>query len=209
MIQNYNDLPLGKYLEILDIPTDLPEMDFKVRVIALLADVSEDTILDQPLPRTMEQARSVNFLTQPLPKADGKRIASSYRLGDLELVPVKDVRKWTTAQFVDFQTFIRDQKATALPELYSCVLVPKGHTYGNGYDIADVHRAIREHLPVTAAQEISAFFLRQFGRLSRSILISSLPDLRKMARTNTKAKEMQKKVTELLPLLKSGDGWLM
>lgn len=206
MIDNYNALPLGLYLKILDIPADLPEYDYKVRVVALLAGIEEDELLDQPLTKTMKMAAAAGFLTTPIPKGDGKRLASCYKLGGLELIPTKDVRKWTTAQFVDFQTFAAKKEAATLPELYSCVLVPKGCTYGNGYDIADVHKAVRDFLPVTAAMEISAFFLRRFLDYCSNILTSSLRSLRRVK--DPKTMEVKKKAQALLPLLKSGAGLL-
>ena len=45
-----------------------------------------------------------------------------------------------------------------LPAVLSCLLVPKGKTYGNGYDIADVQKAIRDYLSVTDALSLLAFF---------------------------------------------------
>lgn len=206
MIDNYNKLPLGKYLDILALPADLPELDYKVKVLAILTGASEDAILDQPLPTTMKQSEAASFLLAPVPKGTGKRMASSYKLGSLELIPAKDVRKWTTAQFVDFQTFMANNDTQVLPELYSCVLVPKGHAYNTGYDVMDVHKAIRDNLPVTDATEISAFFLRQFVRSLRNILISSLPDLKKM--NNPKAMELRKHIVALLPSLRNGAGLL-
>lgn len=206
MINSYESLPLEKYLQILDIPKDLPEYDYKVKVLSVLSGMDEDSILDQPLLKTMKMAEEANFLTTPLPEGNGKQIASSYRIGDLELIPAKNVRKWTTAQFVDFQTFISKNNPSNLPELYSCILIPKGYTYNNGYDIADVHKAVSSYLPVTAARQLSAFFFRKFMDSSRSILTSSLPYLW-IRRKNPEAKRMIAKIRKIIPLLKNGDGW--
>jgi len=206
MISTYSALPLGTYIDILAIDKTLNEYDYKVKVVALLSGLSEDEILDQPLTKTMKMSEAANFLLAPLPKATGKKVASLYRFGGEEFTPCKDVSKWTTSQFIDFQTYAKRINADTLPELYSCILIPKGHTYGNGYDIAEVVRIIRDSLPVTDAQDISAFFLRKFTLLSRSILTSSLPALRKM-RTK-ESREMEERVRQILPLLKSGAGLL-
>ena len=205
MITSYNQLPLGRYLDILALGGgDLQDVDYCARVLSILTGMAEDDILDQPIAETQKLARGAAFLLDELPAPSGKRLPASYVLGGMDLTVCRDVRKWSTAQFVDYQNLAKDKDH--LVELYSCVLVPKGCTYGNGYDIADVHKAVRDFLPVTAAMEISAFFLRRFLDYCSSILTSSLRSLRRVK--DPKTMEVKKKAQALLPLLKSGAGLL-
>ena len=204
MINSYDALTLGHYEKILQIPKDLPDIDYRVKVLAVITGKTEDDILDQPLADTQAMAREMNFLLEPLPKCNGKSLAASYQLGSFTLVPSKDVRKWTTAQYIDYQTYM-GADTVKLPELFSCVLVPKGHTYGNGYDVAEVIAAIREHFTVMQAQEVSAFFLRKFVRSIRHILTCSALALRR----TKEGRALAKRIRAVLPSLKGGDGLLM
>ena len=201
MITSYNQLPLGRYLDILALGGgDLQDVDYCARVLSILTDLPEDDLLDQPIAETQKLARGAAFLLDELPAPSGKRLPASYVLGGMELAVCRDVRKWSTAQFVDYQNLAKDKDL--LVELYSCVLVPKGLAYCKDYDIADVQAAIRDCLPVTAAREISAFFLRKFERSLRTTLISSLPILRRSR--DPKARALARSLADSM---RSGTGW--
>lgn len=210
VIDNYARLPLGKYLDILALPapSDGDGSDYQVAVLAILAGLTEDEVLDLPLADYKRLAEVSHFLTQPVTVTDGKRLPSAYRLGDLTLVPVTDARRMTAAQYVDFQTLLKGG-AEQLPALLSVVLVPQGHRYGDGYDFADVQRAVRDHLPVTDAEAISAFFLRKFKRSTMRILTSFRLALRMMprkARRTPEAKELTAMADRAIASLTDGAG---
>lgn len=158
IIDNYAALPVGKYLDILAANEgDADELDKQVATIAILADTTEDEILALPLAEYSDLAARTAFLRSE--DKGSHALAKSYRLGGLELIPTADAGKITAGQFIDFQQLTKDGGMERnLPAVLSCLLVPKGHTYGNGYDIAVVQAAIRSHLPVTDALSLLAFF---------------------------------------------------
>lgn len=173
IIDNYADLTVGKYSEILRANEgDADELDKQVATIAILADTTEDAVLALPLADYSELAARASFL---LGEDKGSHaVAKSYTLGELELVPVADAAKITAGQFIDFQQLTRDGGIDRkLPQVLSCLLVPKGKTYGAGYDIADVQEAIRRHLSVTDALSLLAFFFGSSEALLQRSLISS------------------------------------
>ena len=210
IIDSYAHLPLGKYLDILDIlRRDMDEIDTQVAVIAILADMTEDDVLHLPLGQYQALARKADFLEDPCEPY--KRMAKTYRLGDMELVPTDDIHKITTAQFIDYINLAEGGSAR-LAEILSVILVPVGCRYADGYDIADVQDAIRAHLCVKDVYTIGAFFLNEYASYLRSSLISCERELRKMPESQKKAdlkgkmEEARRLIRQLADLSRSGAG---
>lgn len=214
MITSFQDLTLGVMLRLSAIPDDIDPLDRQVSILAALSKCTENDILALPLDEYSRRVAASRFLdNDDLPQRLPQR---SYKVGAFELEPVRDYRKMTTAQFVDFKTFTDsaagDERALAnlSVELLSCMLVPKGHAYCDGYDPIDVQAAIREHLRADDAVCLSAFFLSRWTRWSRRILTSSRRAARKAGRTDLleKIRQTRKLGKEMLltPSRPSGDG---
>lgn len=165
IIDSYAALPLGLYMDIDSVLDDssLSDLDQQVRIIALLSNRSEDEVLDLPLAEYARMSAATAFLRERCTPSPS--VSDTYPLHGFTLVPTKDYTRLTTAQYIDFQTFSRDG-VKALPQLLSVLLVPKDHTYNDGYDIAAVQNAIRSELSLPDALALSAFF---FARLKQSI----------------------------------------
>ena len=195
MITTFADLNLGAMLRLSAIPDDMDALDRQVAILAILSNQTEDEILALPLAEYSRRVAASRFLDRDLPQRLPQR---SYKCGPFTLVPVKDFKKITTAQFVDFKTFTDqaggdERKLSALTvELLSCMLTPEGRDYCDGYDPIDVQAAIRDHLRADDAVALSAFFLARWMRLSRRILASS----RRIARRN-KMTDTLDKIREL------------
>ena len=181
MIENYKDLMLGAYLDIQRINEDesREHIDRQVAILSVLTGRSERELLNLPIAEYTDLATRADFLTRPAEKIP--RPADRYHLGAFDLVPIRDLRKVTTAQYIDFQTFAPDADAH-LVELLSVSLVPEGMTYNDGYDLADVQAAIREHLSVQDALALVADFFRRWLALTRATLNSLEKELKKAAR---------------------------
>ena len=203
IIDNYADLPVGKYLDILAANEgDADDLDKQVATIAILCDVTEADILNLPLPDYTALARAADFLHHE-DKGD-HRLAKRYTLGGLALVPCTDSRKMTTAQYIDFQTMTRDGDYDRhLPEILSCFLVPEGHTYGDGYDFADVQDAIRRHLSVTDALSLLAFFFVSLRKLTDASLTLS-ERATHLVKDKTMRRAMRQKIRETRKAMKEG-----
>ena len=191
MITTFADLTLGAMLRLYAIPDDMDALDRQVAILAILSNQTEDEILALPLAEYSRRVAASRFLDRDLPQRLPQR---SYKCGPFTLVPVKDFKKITTAQFVDFKTFTDqaggdERKLSALTvELLSCMLTPEGRDYCDGYDPIDVQAAIRDHLRADDAVALSAFFLARWMRLSRRILASSRRIARRNKMTDTLAK---------------------
>ena len=161
IIDNYRNLPVGKWLEILELSKDenVDALEQQVKTIAILTGLTEDEVLDLPIVEYRELASKTMFLEK---EYDGKlQIAKSYGLNGMELIPVKDFNKITTAQYVDYQTFSKEGDMYLVQTL-STLLVPKGKKYNDGYDMDAVQQAIRDNLSVADVLSLYAFFLTKW-----------------------------------------------
>lgn len=196
MIDNYNTLTLGLYLDIdAVLQSDAEDIDKQVRIIALLDSTTPEAVLALPLKEYSAKAAATDFLRHECPPVSApSRVIS----GDFVLIPTKDFTTITTAQYVDFQTFSKGGTAK-LPELIAVLLVPEGRNYNDGYDVAQVVRTVRE-LSLPVALGLSAFF---FGQLVQSIQ-ASLTSLESAAKSLPKRRraELERKVKDLQGLLR-------
>lgn len=187
----YKDLTLGAFLRLMAIPEDIDPLDRQVAILAVLSDCTEDEILSLPLAEYSKRVAASRFLDEEMPKRLPQR---SYKCGDFNLVPVRDFKKITTAQFIDFKTFTEQAGGDArrisslTVELLSCMMTPDGCDYCDGYDPVEVQDAIRNHLRADDALALSAFFLSRWIRLSDNILTSS----RRIARRNKMTDTLRK-----------------
>lgn len=211
MIDTFTKLNLGAMLRLSAIPEDIDPLDRQVAILAVLSGCSQEDILALPLEEYSRRVIASKFLDQDLP---ARVLERSYKVGAWELVPVRDMRKVTTAQFVDFKTFADQaggdgRRLSAMTvELLSCMMVPRGHQYCDDYDPMEVQAAIRDHLRADDAVTLSAFFLAQWMRLSRRILRYSRREARRMGARETlgKIKDLGRIRKRLTNMPQSGDG---
>lgn len=199
-ITNFNELPIGKYLEILSISKDenLEELDKQIKIISILNDLTEDEILDLPLPDYKDMVIASRFLAE-IPK-DIKVSADEIHVGDWHLIATKDLTKLTTSQYVDFQTFSKDPEKYFV-EILSCFLVPKGFKYCKDYSVAELQETLRWNLSVIDALALSAFFLTQL----KDLILNSQSSLKEMIKDLPK-EQREKIMSSLRSLERNGDG---
>ena len=205
MIDNYNLLSVGKYLQIQDIAKEeeLSDIDKQVAIIAVLADLSEDAVLDLPIMEYKALAEKSKFLEKPMNVP--KNIASTYTLDGWELVPTTDIRKMTTAQYIDFQTFSKEGEKKLI-EVLSCFLIPKGKKYNEDYDILEVQKALRNYLTIPNCLALSAFFLAKFNRSIKGMLIYSKWIAKIKLKKGKEKQEILKKIDQMLKEIPNLDG---
>lgn len=209
MIQNYDTLTVGKYEAIVRAQRSHAD-DINRRnlaILSILTDKSEEELLDMPVPQFRALMDKASFLRRPLRSTP---VCKTYALGDMTLRPVADIDKMTTAQYIDFQTLAK-QPEESVAKLVSCFLLPDGHRYNTDYDMADVHRVIRDHLSVSEAQGLLAFFFETSRRLMLNTLRSSVATLKRAnrkkrdRRVTTAMLELQMSIL----LLRAGAGFRM
>ena len=196
IIDNYRKLPIGKYNEIVKLcETEMDEVDRKVKIVGILTGLTDDEVLALPLTDFTECCAKAKFIDLPCPETLIPSVSKSYPVGGFNLVPVTDMRKVTTAQYIDFLAFSKDKEHNIV-EMLSCFLVPKGMDYNEGYDILDVHNAIKEEMSVAEVLALLAFF---FGSWTRSInsTLSSSERMARRVKDKGKRQMMMERIEEL------------
>lgn len=196
IIDSFAALPVGTWLQILDIARDpaREDVDKQVATLALLTGRSEREILNLPLSEYESLARKSEFLG--VAPARLPRVARTYQAGEFKLHPAINLQKITAAQYIDFQTFAPEGDKR-LVELLSIALVPDGAGYNDGsYDIEAVKDAIRADITVGQALSLTAFFLTKFASLIRSTRIS-LSRLAKTERNPERREAVKERLTEM------------
>lgn len=199
----YDVLPLGKYLDVLKACGEMKDGGdmATVGILAALSGRTEDEVLDMPVGEFTELAARARYL-EGRPEAGKPR--GRYELGGFTLIPARDMRGVTAAQYIDFQTFARGGMQSA-PQVLSCMLVPEGMKYADGYDPVEVQAAIREHMCVTDAFTLYAFFLKSLRRSIADILSCSAPSALAALPRGSRLKAALKTARAIVSL-RAGDG---
>ena len=205
MIDSYDKLPVGTYVEALAIARDYDGEERNLRLLSLLSGESIDDLMDRPFVEVGTDMKRLAFLAkEPTPQKTRKE----YHVGPFTLVPTLDYKKVTTAQYVDFQGFTKEPSEDGhVVEVLSCFLVPKGATYCDGsYDPADVQKAVREAMCVADAASLHAFFFGRYSASMRRLLTSLTAALSRLPESPQK-EALQAKATSLRTALqRAGDG---
>ena len=201
MIDNYTSLPLGDYQDILALCKDesLEELDRQVKILSILTKMDEATLLNLPIQEFKVLTSRMGFLEKDLP-TKVTRLEKSYKIGKFELVPVTDMRKVITAQYIDFQSFHQAGFEDHFVEILSCLLVPKGKKYNQDYDIIEVQDAIRKDLNVHDAASLYAFFIFSCRESIKDMLTFSLQETQKI-KDKEKREKIQGQIEDQIRLL--------
>ena len=205
IIDNYNRLTLGQYMEIQEISRNesLEDIDKQVQILSVLTGVAEEEILHLPITEYKELVVKATFLNPE--NINYHPIAKKYILGGFELIPVRDFRKIETCQYIDFQTYAPDLDKY-LVEFLSVILVPKGKRYNEGYDILEVQKAIREEMSVSDGVSLAGFFLTWCRKSIKDSLNYSKQEAMSL-KDKTRREEILGRIAEQEELLRtSGDG---
>ena len=201
IIDSYDKLSLGKYIEIQEIAKDesLEEIDKQTRILSVLTGETEEELLHLPIIEYKGLVAKSCFLNPDNIKH--RQVAKQYVVGDFRLQPVTDFRKLETCQYIDFQTYAADLD-NHLVEFLSVILVPKGHRYNDGYDILEVQKAIRDDMSVSDGISIVGFFF-VWCRRSIQDSLNSCREEAKMIKDKTKREEIMQRIQEQEKLLQT------
>ena len=211
MIDSYNKLTIGKFIELQDMDyTGMSEIDIQVKIISILAEMDETDVMDLPLPEYKELASATRFLSTP-PKYEAK-LPKKIVIDGKEFDVISDVKKMTAGQYIDYQTYIGMKDNKYLPHILSCFIIPKGEKYGET-KLEDIIQLFTDKLNILYALSISAFFLHKWQSLTKATLRYLTWKMKRMKRKekNQEVKEKIEKAISLLNTIKNGVGldWLL
>lgn len=196
----YKDINVRKFMKLQEVleDNDYDELHLQSCLIAIIEDMTEDEVLQLKLNEYSRKAQELNFLTaQPnIPN----RCPDKLVLGGEKYVLVKDVRKLSAGQFIDFETLMGEKNRDKyLPNILACFVIPEGKEYGD-YDVMEVADKIADYMSAEEALMICNFFQKQslvFTKLTLRYLERRLKkEMRKEKNPETKEK-LKEAITNL------------
>lgn len=198
---DYSNLPIGKYYEILDIcDSDLSKIEKDLAVIAVLLDVTEDEVYKLKPEEVYELQQQLKFLSKPA--TDAKKKFKKLKIADKTYRIVSKLDELNIGQYVDFQFNWNKDYLTNLPQILSIFLIPEGCKYNEGYDIVEVQKAIKDNLSIEAALNIAFFLRRRSVALIKSRLLYCRLMLM-MTKWRMKDKKLKAQMKELIQKYKT------
>lgn len=206
---DYSNITAKKFKQMMDVIKeydDITEMNYML-VSVLLG--KEDLTIEE----FSQGVKDLEFLNKPYKPQKVKR---EYIIGDREYYVELNPRKMQANQYIDYQNFIKDPN-TNITNIAACFLIPKGKTYGNGYDVLDETEYLDDNLTVDVLQDICFFFQKLYQELTLGTLHSLEREMKKTLKKEkdslTRRKLMRgmiecRKARKLL-LQESGDGFML
>ena len=184
MVTSYKEMTLQMYEHLSKIAeSDTDDIEKQIQMVSVLTGKSVKEVEDLPISVYHDLAKKTVFLMR---EQEIEQIKSNtVKINERVYVITNDVTKITTAQYIDFQEYMKQGKNLA--NVLSTLLVPKGEKYGDA-DFLEVKKDI-ERLPICTALGLYAFFLQRFAKLIGNMLHCSMSAL-KSEEEKTKAKEL-------------------
>lgn len=198
---DWSDISIKKFDEINNILSNINNvnedeaLEININLLSILCDVSVEEIEDLPLTEFSKLVKQTEFLKE-MPKVD---IKDNYVINGKKYVLCANVSKMTTAQYIDYQTLVKNADKN-VKELLSVFLIPKGKKYGE-YDLEEVMNDIYNYFPIADARAVSFFFTLVLQSLTKATLIS-LERRTKKELKKTKTKEEKEKIEILLETIR-------
>lgn len=193
---SYEELPIEKYLELKEIlQNDDDDSNKQLEIIALLADISIEQLLEQNISEIQGIANKCDFLSNK--QINIKENIKTITVNNIKYTVCTDLQKFTVAQYVDFQNYPKDEKHLA--DNLSTFVIPKGKKYGEDYDVVQVIHDFNKYLDISTAISLQNFFIKKLLQSTKDTLRYLLPLMKmKMKKTkNPKAKEVLKQIQEI------------
>lgn len=184
MVTSYKEMTLQMYEHLSKIAeSDTDDIEKQIQMVSVLTGKSVKEVEDLPISVYHDLAKKTVFLMRE-PAVEQIK-SNTVKINERVYVITNDVTKITTAQYIDFQEYMKQGKN--LTNVLSTLLVPKWEKYGEA-DFLEVKKDI-ERLPICTALGLYAFFLQRFAKLIANTLHCSMSAL-KSEEEKTKAKDL-------------------
>lgn len=168
IVDSWDKMPLGMFIKIDKlVDADMDEDTKILKAAAILSNKSFEEIESLPLSEAMALVSKTSFLYSDIER---RKFKNNLNLGGRQYCVLGSSEEMTAAQFIDFQAISKDIKKM-LPEFMAIFIIPKGHKYGDGYNMAQVLNDIENHLTVVEALSMADFFTNAYKRLLKRTLL--------------------------------------
>lgn len=165
MKRNWNEITVNEFIQLEQLlKSDIPESYRTANVIALLDNKTIEEVENLPITEFMKLSKQLDFITEQPTYNDPE---NEYEINGRIYTLKADITQITTAQYIDYQNYMKEENKD-ISKLLSVWLIPKGHKYGEDYDMGEVIKDCGD-MNLPDALGISFFFPKQ---LAAYILIS-------------------------------------
>lgn len=199
-----NDLSICDYLKVAEIIEDKQIDSWKkdLMYLAICTGISYEELMKKT-------PSEINAFSTEIKKSEG--FFSKLRLSRPKKLKINgndyvinyNLEKFNMSQYVDFQTYIReDNTIKNLHNILSVVIIPEGKDYNENYDIEEVKTDIFNHLGMGVANDICFFLKKQSQILIECKLMYYIMEMR-LLKWTTKDKERKKQLEKIVQEMKN------
>ena len=202
-MKTWKDITLRQFNKIQDLLQEIDEYT-TLNIIDVIYDVDS---ADMPAMEVMNKyAHSLDFLMTTIPT--NEKLKDVYTINQREYNSNINLTQMTTAQFVDYQNYSKENPVD-ISKCLSVFIIPKGHTYNDGYDLKQVQDDLKD-LDMVTINTLAFFFKKSYILLLETTLLCLTQDMKKMNIPTEKKEEIlnQLKQIDLASLASSPTSYL-
>ena len=189
-MKTWKDITLRQFNKIQDLLQEIDEYT-TLNIIDVLYDVDS---ADMPAMEVMNKyAHSLDFLMTTIPT--NEKLKDTYTINQREYNSNINLTQMTTAQFVDYQNYSKENPVD-ISKCLSVFIIPKGHTYNDGYDLKQVQEDIKD-LDMVTINTLAFFFKKSYILLLETTLLCLTQDMEKMNIPTQKKEEILNQLKQI------------
>lgn len=194
-ITKWSECPIDVFYELYDVVTDEESntMQKNIKIISIIYEIPEDQVYALSMADYNKYLKDLDWVTKS-PEFNSNFSTKSINIDGTTYI-VTPINKLSIGQYIDFQTFWqkRDEQKY-IGNILASFLVPKGHKYGEGYDILEVANKLRQTLDIVTARNLMFFFLKEY----LDLMVSSFIYLRKQMESQKEKEELTQTLNIIL-----------
>lgn len=189
-MKTWKDITLRQFNKIQDLLQEIDEYT-TLNIIDVLYGVDS---ADMPAMEVMNKyAHSLDFLMTTIPT--NEKLKETYTINQREYNSNINLTQMTTAQFVDYQNYSKENPVD-ISKCLSVFIIPKGHTYNDGYDLKQVQDDIKD-LDMVTINTLAFFFKKSFVLLLEITLLCLTQETTQMNIPTEKKEEIMNQLKQI------------
>lgn len=165
--KSWKDFSIKDFYILNDIyREDIDEEDKVIKIISLLSDTHEEIIRCLPMQIFNQLLNDTSFIHQPMPEV---KVDKRFKWNDTKYDIYISPNKFAVAQYLDLTAYLKHD--AKFHEIISSILVPKGHKYGEGYDVQELQEKILNEMDIATAKSIVNFWSAHLQKYIKDILL--------------------------------------
>lgn len=189
-MKTWKDITLRQFNKIQDLLQEIDEYT-TLNIIDVIYNVDS---ADMPAMEVMNKyAHSLDFLMTTIPT--NEKLKETYIINQREYNSNINLTQMTTAQFVDYQNYSKENPVD-ISKCLSVFIIPKGHTYNDGYDLKQVQDDIKD-LDMVTINTLAFFFKKSYILLLEITLLCLTQDTKKMNIPTEKKEEILNQLKQI------------